>query len=218
MPDAVGVWAARCEDRRLTPEIWSAFIYDGQHVTVRYEPGGWSGEYPPRYLRVEDATFRLESRWDSNVLWARLPGGGWVEVARFVDGRFVRDERELVFEYGHQGWVPDSLFAERVPLDYETEAHALRSEERWRGVMPAVTEQCSSRAEVVPEGEQHVGSVEFTIGRDGCVALAEVTHSHSELAACILEALQSTCLADYAYPSSTSYRYPLVVSPRFSPE
>lgn len=213
MPEAIGAWTVRCEPG-WEPDIWTAFIYDGRYITLRYRPTSRSlHDAADSYLPSPDETYRIESRWEGLMLSARLPGGRWVEVARFVDGVFVRTEREHTFEYDHDAPVPDALFAPHSVHDYEAEAHALRSAALARGLMPAVTRRCSSRADVITDGERDVGSVEFTIARDGCVSSVEVTHTHGALAGCVRDALRSTCLADYVYPESASYRYPLVVSP-----
>lgn len=212
MPEAIGAWSTRC-DPEGAPDIWTAFVYDGRHITLRYNAARWGRYGPDRYLPSADDTYRIQTRWEGPMLWARLPGGRWVEVAFFVDGRFWRTEREHTFEYGHDAPMPDTLFANHPAHDYVAEAHALRSLALARGVMPAVTQRCSSHAEVITDGKQDVGSAEFTVARDGCVSAAEVTHSHGALAGCVREALRSTCLADYVYPEAASYRYPLVVSP-----
>ena len=85
--DAIGLWqlkatepAPECTGRDVTNHY--TFRYDGDTVTVRLltmHPGMW---------KSEDDFYRLEARWDGDMLSYRPPFGDWAEVAAFVGDHF----------------------------------------------------------------------------------------------------------------------------------
>jgi hypothetical protein len=87
MPEAVGVWMARCQPGHQA-FIRQEFTYDGRYVTIVYAPINTFITDPRIYLPSADNTYRLESRWEGQTLWVRLPPGNWEEFAHFNEGRF----------------------------------------------------------------------------------------------------------------------------------
>ena len=124
-PEAVGLWRVRVaeRDRVVSPTVRAVpgtvrFLYDGRNVTLAL-----MSEKEWMY-RSPDDHYRLDSRWQGDLLQYRPPFGTWTDLARFVDGRFetAGDQRPWSFESvpSRAACDPDDLplLADRAPHDY----------------------------------------------------------------------------------------------------
>ncbi|MFK7998303.1 MAG: hypothetical protein AB8H86_01855 [Polyangiales bacterium] len=207
MPEAVGVWMARC-----VPGRWAfmrqQFVYDGRYVTVVYAPMNLALEFPPRYSRSADDTYRLESRWEARTLWVRLPAGDWVEFAHFGDGRFVWRDEHHVLEHAREGRLEErSLIVARAPHDYEA---AARSDQHRQIIGDSVVEAVRG----CPYTRFVSGTVTMRLDGDGNVVGAPlVQRFNPRLATCIRNALINHHVEGYPFEGWTSYLVPLTFSP-----
>lgn len=219
MPEAVGVWMARCE-LGLWRFHWQEFIDDGRYLTIYYAPmTSISFQLRPTYLSTEDDTYRVESRWEGRMLWVRLPGGRWEEFARFVEGRFV-SSHDAEAEYAREGRMQYiSMAADRAPHDYEEAGRWNRRRQAVFDTLSGAVAPCftrealSSEPQFQPEQQSHLGDIEFHLGRDGQISQVVVHIPYTTIAACVQAALVGVQVEGYSAPESGNYRYPLSFSP-----
>ena len=86
--DAIGLWQLQETQQvaddgsgRLTNDAYT-FRYDGDTVTLRL------ATMNPAMWRSDDDFYRVEARWDGDMLTYRPPFGDWAELAAWVGGHF----------------------------------------------------------------------------------------------------------------------------------
>jgi hypothetical protein len=89
------------------------FVYDGEHVTMHL----WTAKV--WMWRASDDTYRVQTRWQGDVLQWRPPFGPWSDLARFEGDRFV-DSDGVPFARTTAGELPEAhrtLLIAREPHD-----------------------------------------------------------------------------------------------------
>jgi hypothetical protein len=124
--DAIGLWQLRetqtVEDDgsgRLTNDAYT-FRYDGDTVTLRMATTN------PAMWKSEDDFYRLDARWDGEMLTYRPPFADWAELAEFKGDHFedVGGGTRRIFERITEDQVPDwnrAILKPREIHDYTTQ-------------------------------------------------------------------------------------------------
>jgi len=223
--EAIGVWERWCDPANPGPHVprgYTVFIYDGRYVSLVTNVEPLLEATPPIRMYTESAPFRLESRWQGDVLQARFPPwllneateDEWLELARFEGERFVwPDNGELAYERGQPRFDTRALRAlgePREPLDYEGVATG-----RARGALlfraiDAALHECVvaslARSERPTEGAP--ARLTVRVGADGGVVGAPSFESEDEaLVVCATDALASLQVQGWTAPEEAGYRF-----------
>jgi hypothetical protein len=121
--DAIGLWQLQETQQvdddgsgRLTNDAYT-FRYDGDTVTLRL------ATMNPAMWRSDDDFYRVESRWDGDMLSYRPPFGDWAELAAWVGDHFedTGGGTRRIFARVGEDEVPEwnrAVRAPREPPDY----------------------------------------------------------------------------------------------------
>jgi hypothetical protein len=206
------------------PRGHDELIYDGGYVTLVSNVEPIARPAPPLSMYVTQGVFRLESRWDGDVLEVRFPPwllrdaeqDEWLGLARLSGDHFVwPDDGEVAYERAQPRRDSPALAEPREPLDYERVAG-----ERARGalIFQSVEAELHRCAEASAERLAHpydTARVSFSVrlGETGAIVGAPTVESEdTALAACVAQVLVALRVTGFEAPDDARYSLTFVVT------
>jgi len=226
-PEAVGVWSRSCDPESPgphTPRGHDELIYDGAFVTLASNIEPIAEPEPPLSMYVTHGVFRLESRWNGDLLEVRFPRwllrdapeDEWLGLARLSGDHFVWPENgERAYERAQPRRNSPALAEPREPLDYErVAAERARLALIFRRVETQV-HRCAEASLERLARPYDTERIHFSLRLDqaGAIVGAPTVESEdAELVACVTGSLVGLRVSGFAAPEEASYSLTFVVA------
>lgn len=231
-PEAVGVWSRACDPNRPgphTPRGYDELIYDGAFVTLASNIEPIADPAPPLSMYVTQGVFRLESRWNGDLLEVRFPPWlvrdadqeEWLGLARLSGDHLVwPDSGELAYERAQPRRNSPALAQRREPFDYDRVSGERARltlifdsvETRLRQCANRVAERLSSPYDTVRV------DISVRLEQSGAIVGAPTVESDSaELAACVAASLVGLRVSDLEASEEASYSLTLLAGNQEEP-
>lgn len=228
-PEAVGVWSRSCDPENPGPHVprgHDVLIYDGAFITLASNVEPIARPEPPISMFVTHGVFRLESRWDGDLLEVRFPPwllrdaleDEWLPIARLRGDHFVWPENgEVAYERAQPRRNSPALAEPREPLDYERV-----TADRARGALifhsvEAELHRCAEAGVERLARPYDTVRIGFSVRLDetGAIIGAPTVESEdAELVACVTASLVGLRVAGFEAPQEAGYSLTLRVAAR----